>query len=346
MEQKRDTSVHALIARCITGSPDEADQKAIELWLSHSDENRKFYQNLLNIWESSTYLDISTGEALAKVMARIEERERKHSLGFYLQKFAAVLFIPLLVAIIWLIFNNQAANKQTVSETWHETSASFGTISSIVLPDGSKVWLNAGSKIRYPETFRKNHRDVELKGEAFFEVHSDKKHPFTVNTGNLQITATGTKFNVMSYPGHQPEVALVEGTVNVSSHTSPNHASASRELLSNQLLTYDTNTNNFQVSGEDLYKYIAWKDGKLVFRNDSFTEVARKLSIQYNVDIELADQRVKQYSFRASFENEPIEELLTLLKLSSPFSYREISPKAMPDGTFTRKKFIISSVHH
>ena len=82
---------------------------------------------------------------------------------------------------------------------YNEVTAPYGMVSSLTLPDSSKVWLNAGSTLKYPTAFTSNVREVEMSGEAYFEVHADKEHPFIVNTGDLKVTATGTAFNICSF---------------------------------------------------------------------------------------------------------------------------------------------------
>lgn len=108
-------------------------------------------------------------------------------------------------------------------------------------------------------------------------------------------------------------------------------------------MTYDTLSEQVKIETGDTYKHFAWKDGKLVFRNDNISEVARRISLQYNIDIEIKGEEIKKYRYRATFENEPLGELLRLLKLSSPIEYSEIKPKALPDGTFSKRKIIIFS---
>jgi len=208
------------------------------------------------------------------------------------------------------------------------------------------VWLNSGSSLEFPEEFNDDERSVRLSGEAYFEVQANAKSPFCVGTPFFKVTATGTRFNVSAYKSWQyPSVALVEGKVSVLTHVPSQKIGKTAILKPNQCLQVDTTNGEFTIVNEDSYKHIAWKDGKLVFRNDLLSTVAKRISLQYNIDIEIVGDQVKEYRYRATFENESLSELLTLLKLSSPFDYREISSQIRPDGTFTRKKILIYSIN-
>lgn len=344
MDKNQKQQADELIARCLTGNPSEEELRDLEIWIGESAENLKYYRNFKNIWEGSTELQISTESALDKVLKQIDKQQSRSRFGFYLQKIAAVLFIPLLVSMLWMTYTRYL-KRDTGNLVYHEVTAAFGTFSSLDLPDGSKVWLNAGSKLRYPEKFTGNMRSVDLTGEAYFEIHSDESSPFLVNTREFTVRATGTRFNVMAYQDcDSPSVALAEGKVTVKGKKQASEKENGVHLKPDQLLKYNILTGKMEIVNEDVYKYYAWKDGKLVFRNDLFTEVAKRISIQYNVDIEIIGDDVKQYRYRATFENESLDQLLKLLKISSPFDYRETNSKLLPDGTFSRKRIIIYSI--
>jgi len=341
MNNTNDFPANDLITRCLSGQATEDELKKLELWVNESSENLKYYHNLKNIWEGSMQLTVSSEAALKKVMKQINHRKSKPSIGHFLQKIAAILFIPLLLGTLWLTLSKNY-RSDSENQKFIEVAAAFGTFSSLELPDGSKVWLNSGSKIKYPERFTNDNRTVQLVGEAYFEVKSDESSPFFVNTPSFTVKATGTRFNVMAFDNcQQPSVALAEGKVTVLDKNAKSQGIT--YLQPDQLLKFDISKGSTEVINEDVYKHFAWKDGKLVFRNDLLSEVAKRISIQYNVDIEIVGDQVKQYRYRATFENESLDELLKLLKLSSPFDYREISSQLLPDGTYTRKKIIIYS---
>ncbi|MBK6964471.1 MAG: FecR domain-containing protein [Bacteroidales bacterium] len=302
MDKNQKKQADEFIARCLTGNPSEEELRDLETWIGESVENLKYYRNFRNIWEGSAELKLSTENALGKVMKQIDKQQSRQPLGFYLQKIAAVLFIPLLISMLWMSYARYLKKDQG-NMVYHEVTAAFGTFSLLNLPDGSKVWLNAGSKLRYPEQFTGDMRLVDLTGEAYFEIISDESSPFLVNTKDFTVRATGTRFNVMAYQNcNFPSVALAEGKVTVRGKRHASKSENEIRLKPDQLLKYSSLTGKMEIVNEDVYKYYAWKDGKLVFRNDLFTEVTKRISIQYNVDIEIIGDQVKQYRYRATLK--------------------------------------------
>jgi ferric-dicitrate binding protein FerR (iron transport regulator) len=334
---------NTLIANYLAGNASGEETLMLEAWIKESDENQKYFWQCKNIWENSTALPIATDKALAKVLKQINQKHKAFTFWQLFQRIAAVLFIPLLIALFWL-YPTKGFKGTNQNVTYNKVVAAFGTFSMLELPDGSKVWLNSGSTFRYPDKFDKQNRTVYLIGEAYFEVHSDENVPFFVNTPYFTVKATGTKFNVRAEKNFRsPSVTLIEGKVAVQKKTKGKQCGLVAQLKPNQNMTYDTLTSFVKIDTEDTYKHVSWKDGKLVFRNDNVSEVARRISLQYNVDIEIKGNEIKKYRYRATFENEPLSELLRLLKISSPIDYTEVKPKALPDGTFSKRKIIIFS---
>ncbi|MBK7031428.1 MAG: FecR family protein [Bacteroidales bacterium] len=335
--------VDQLIAKYLGSNATTDEIRLLETWISESDENRRYFRQFKNIWESAAELPVSTDKALHKVLNHINRGPKRLTFWQIFQRIAAFVFIPLLIAVMWMGFG-KGFGKENQSISYHKVVAAFGTYSLLKLPDGSKVWLNSGSTLRYPEKFGNDNRIVELVGEGYFEVHADEEVPFLVNTPYFTVKATGTKFNIRAEKNFRsPSVTLVEGKVSVQKRKSAEAGDLISYLQPNQHMIYDTLNGQFSIQTEYIYKHFAWKDGKLVFRNDNISEVARRISLQYNVDIEIKGTEIKKYRYRATFESEPLGELLRLLKISSPIDYTEVKPKALPDGTFSRRKIIIFS---
>jgi transmembrane sensor len=332
--------LNGLIARYLDGSADIEEVKKLESWVEQSAQNRELFCQFKNIWESSGKLQIHSDKALDKVLDKINHLPAGKQFLNYWQKAAAILILPLLVSTIWLISRDSHKITDT-PERYKSVIAAFGTISTIELPDGTKVWLNSGSTIRYPEIFKSSERTVDLSGEAYFEVKSDAKCPFYVNAKGLHVKATGTRFNVMAYEkSDMVSVALAEGKVAVKT-VDKNNREKITTLKPSQSLKFKPGTGNISIVNEEIYKYYAWKDGKMVFRNDLLSEVAYRISLQYNVDVEIQGDNVKQYRYYATFQNESLREVFDLLKISSPFDYRIVNQKVLPDGTFSRRKVTI-----
>lgn len=339
MDNLKDT----LIAKYLAGETNREEEKELVDWLDLSDQNKKYFQQMKMIWQSHKKISISEESALSKIKNQIKSKSGIIKFWNYWQRIAAVLIIPLIVVGIQSFFTKKISPEDKIASTIQEVYTPFGAYTSLTLPDSSKVWLNSGSRIKFPQQFKDDKRIVFLEGEAYFEVKSDELRPFIVSTHNFNVKATGTKFNIRAYSEDKsPQVALIKGKVAVTEKSKNNPYSVN--LKPYEVLSFNDKKSSVSSVNKDIYKCYAWKDGKLVFRNDPFEEVARRMSIQYNADIELRGEKLKQFSFRATFKNESLEQVLNLLKLSSPFVYRQLPPERLADGTYTRKKIIISSI--
>ncbi|NHA03542.1 FecR family protein [Mucilaginibacter sp. HC2] len=182
----------------------------------------------------------------------------------------------------------------------------------IVLPDGTKVWLNSASSLKYPTAFAGNERRVELTGEAYFEVSKDPNKPFYVKTTTQTVTVLGTHFNINSYADEATtKTTLLEGSVKVISNTS----GASVKLKPGEQAVNTINTIDVKENA-DIDEAVAWKNGKFLFRNTDLHTIMRQLSRWYDVDVEYQGNVVqKHYRGRIS-RNVPVSEIFQILKTS------------------------------
>ncbi|MDP4208713.1 MAG: DUF4974 domain-containing protein [Bacteroidota bacterium] len=345
MEALDKEDIVRLIAKYLTGNALEEEVVYLEEWMQASPANKAYFLQVKNVWDAfAKQPDISPEKALQKVLKRIDAQSSKHGILFYWQRVAAVLFLPLLVAsLVWNILSNKKSILPHV--VYNEVYAAFGTRSALTLSDGSKVWLNSGSSLKFPVKFESDQREVYLKGEGYFEVKSDVSKPFIVQTQSIRVKATGTKFNVMAFEKERTcEVSLLKGKVSVNKVNEKGDYPLISELKPNQHLVYDTLSGEAKLQDEDVYRYIAWKDGKLIFRNQPLSAVVKRISQLYNVDIELKGSQLQDYRYRATFQEESLSEILKLLKLSSPVDYKEVDRAPMPDASFPKKKIIIFPV--
>lgn len=337
----------ALISRNLIGLADSNEKERLRRWIEYSDENKLFFEKVSNIWDlSDQTIDVSkinVEEALRKVQKRALRESPISVLWHSWQKIAAIIIIPLLLGTnLWFYQKSKRINPKSDDVIYNEVFAAFGTRTSLRLADSTLVWLNAGSSLKYPDKFSSNDCKVFLRGEAYFDVRKKSDIPFIVQTSTLQVEATGTKFNVQEYSSdYISEVALVSGKIFVNELNNENKINLIAELHPNQRLIFNRQSKERQIIDEDTYRFIAWKDGKLIFRNDPLEEVVKKLSMMFNVDIEVQGNELKNYRYRATFEDESLEEILKLLKLSSPINFREIKRTALPDGSFPKKKIVV-----
>lgn len=278
-----------------------------------------------------------------KVQQQILKQEMQHrgnrkgKLVHLLSRIAAVLIVPVLLAGIYFYVEWRKMDSQ--KEVYAEIYCPPGTRSRFNLPDGSTGWLNSDSYLKYPVRFSDN-REVELNGEAFFNVAKKRYSPFNVHAGGIRVEALGTHFNVMAYPDcERVEVSLEEGSVKV---TKP-ETNLNEILVPDQRLVFSKSVSKVAINSGDTDYFTSWKDGFLVFRNVPMREVAARLSRWYNSEIIIEDDVLKEVPFRATFKNESLERVLSLLAISTPISYQLIESKPLNNGTYERQKVKITA---
>lgn len=193
----------------------------------------------------------------------------------------------------------------------------YGKIFQLVLSDGSKVILNAGSSIKYPIYFLPNHkRKIFLEGEAYFEVTKDSLRQFIVSTENQEVTVYGTTFDVSAYEnGNYTKTVLLEGSVGVS------HDGTSVRLVPGEMALSKEGVNSIEVHKTELSRHIAWIQGKTVFVSKKFSEIIQVLERKFDVEIHNEYEELNDQMFTATFTDESITEILDLFKKSRPFKF-------------------------
>jgi len=200
---------------------------------------------------------------------------------------------------------------------YHTVTTPAGEQYQIELSDGSKLWLNAQSSVKFPVLFNKSHREVEISGEAYFEVAKNKAAPFTVSVNGTAIRVLGTHFNVSAYPGeHTVNTTLLEGSVELV-------AGEHKTLLSpGKIGIVDPVRQSFKVEDADIDQTMAWKGGLFVFRDENICEVMKIAARWYGVDIEVADNvKTKTFAGRVS-QNRTLTDFMELIKLTGGVNYR------------------------
>ena len=185
--------------------------------------------------------------------------------------------------------------------------------SIITLLDGTRITLNAGSKLSYPTKFGKKKREVQLEGEAYFEVSHNPQKPFVVKSGELITTVFGTKFNIKAYPEENNiKVALVNGKVKVTN--SGNVKQKEVFLKPQQQVVYNKNSKIEKVVKFDTRKTIGWRNNVLVFENENLKDVFTILERTFGIKIEIKNELLKNKRISANFENESFWGIIEVIK--------------------------------
>ena len=262
-----------------------------------------------------------------------------------LSRIAAVLFIPLFLYFMYGYIIDDGVfpgGKNESSTLMTEVSSPMGSRIHMELPDGSNIWLNHGSCIQFPQQFTGKTRTVKLKGEGYFQIAHDEKKPFIVEAGEIQALVKGTEFNMMAYPEEAViETTLKSGSLILQRRTSKKKAQDLFELVPGHHVRYLPNEKKLIHGICNPDKYISWKEGKLVFESDSFDEIINKLSRWYNVDIQLKDQELSQYTYTATFIDETLPQVLELLEIATPIKYTISEREKQQDGTYSKQEVII-----
>ena len=250
-----------------------------------------------------------------------------------LQRIAALLFVPLLLSFLFYLFLDQ---KQAATDAYAEIISPLSGKTHFVLPDGSTGYLNNGSVLRYPVRFNRN-REVRLSGEACFDVVHNGS-PFHVLTPTLDIRVTGTVFNVTAWKDEQTEEVILEsGEVHVATAQGKELA----VLKPDQQLVVAKGSADFSLLPVDASQFTAWTEGKLIFRNENLDRVVNRLNRWYNAEIKIQDPELNAFTFHATFMDEPLDQVLKLLSLTTPISYTETERSLTPGGQPVEHRKII-----
>ncbi|UOB18464.1 FecR family protein [Abyssalbus ytuae] len=227
-----------------------------------------------------------------------------------------------------LIYRKEAAiNTKTEELVYNTLRVPYGKHFEIVLSDSTIVNLNAGSSLKYPVEFVKGqHRQVFLKGEAYFNVKKNYSSPFIVNSNEINIRVLGTQFNVSSYPeDNNINTVLVEGSVSIYEKEVPYTLESSVILTPGLKASWNKNQHKINIEKADIEMHTAWLDGKIIFRHTTFNNIIKKLERHYNVEITNNNSELGKKYIAASFDIETIEEVFEVFKEYYGISYTIIN---------------------
>lgn len=315
--------IQPLITAFLSGNATDGERRELEEWVKQSPDNNRYFQEMRNVWQAMNPAfnpsEINVFEAEKNILANIAATERNvvRVVLLYWQRIAAIIVIPLLLLCTYFYLNKNSSQYNAIE--YQEVKSPHGTFSEVCLTDGTHVWLNGGSSLRYPLVFRKGKREVFLKGEGYFEVEADKENPFVVETGRITLRATGTAFNIEAYNNDSiTAVTMVKGKVDVAFGNSSPVA-----MIPGERASFNNLTKQCLIAKTDPYKWYAWKDGLMIFRDDPLSYVFKRLGQTFNVNIDLRDTTLANAPYRATFEYESLDEILRLLRMSAPLSFKQ-----------------------
>lgn len=227
-----------------------------------------------------------------------------------------------------IMTNQPVIDKATREVRFNEIIVPFGKRTRLLLSDGTKVWLNAGSRLAFPQDFEKGKREVFLEGEAIFDVAKQADERFLVNTNHFTVNVTGTVFNVTAYSDDASSSAvLAEGKIELSSKSSL-FSRKTIQMLPGTKVVYDPAGKSMSAQQVNPDDYLSWRDGFMVIRGEKLQEILKKLSRYYNVELILEDQAIAAETFSGRLDlKESPQEVLTVISHMVPLSVQELDNK-------------------
>lgn len=319
MSTLESTKKGEIVGRYLAGKESEDDRRELKNWLDEDEANRELFHEINNEKNISSAIELFDS---FNVYAAWKKYMHTHALSSYRKtiirwQVAAVFFF--LVGCGGVI---AYLTTTTGERSFTTVSTNKGQNSKVTLPDGSIVWVSSGTTLSYNTNFGEKERSIKLSGEAFFEIAKNKDKPLVVDCNDLKIRVLGTKFDVSAYPeDHSVDVVLESGSVELTSGT---NQSLKKQLVPGEMARFDVVRKELVVSREANYKFTSWKDGILIFRDDSMGEVLKKLERWYNIDIKVESPNINQLVFNATIVNENVEDIFDLIKFSCGINYRII----------------------
>ena len=312
------------IANKVSGEANEADEQAFQEWIAKDSENKKIFDLLMQIWQYNPKQLYDNSAIYRKYL------HRKHHFGkqktvtpfvYYALHISAVIFF--LIATTFVVDSIlTSSNKEVV---YQEIAVPKGSRSPVNLPEWTKVWLSNNSSIKYPSEFTGDFRELELEGEAYFDVTHNNEKPFMVNFGDNRIKVLGTQFSVTAYPDDKMVRAdLVKGKIQFDIANSKGGFN-SYVLKPSYSLVLDRTSGKLYESRVPDGFYDYWQKGIYQFRNETLEDLAVKIDRIYNTKIVFEDENLKTKRFSGTISiNDNIFTFIEAVKSTSvePITYR------------------------
>ncbi|MGL4411194.1 MAG: FecR family protein [Bacteroidales bacterium] len=312
--------MQSIIRKYLNHKANEEELVKLKSWLNESPKNREELIRLKNSYALS--LIIGSEKSVTDEPSVNSEKSKQKTKRLFDQIRGSRWIQYAAVALIILSFQSLLRWRSDLNNEsqYQEVSVGSGESAKVVLADGSVVWLNSNSVLKYPDSFNSRSRRVILNGEAFFQVNRDTKHPFVVEAGEISVKVLGTEFNVQSYSDELSlKVEVQSGKVQVTDFfgdkegvilTANEKVEFIRVDRSMRLGKYDPNSES-------------WRDGKYIFRNRSFGEIVRQLERIYGVKIQVHDPKLLEEIYYGEIDkSDPITKILDIISVSNHFEYR------------------------
>lgn len=333
-----------MIVRYLDDTMDEIDSKILEEWLEESSENSKMLHSVSQIWKASEdrsrdalIQELNLEKDWDRIACRIghpgaEKRSartlkfkrlrRRQQIFSNILKVAALILVAVTSGYLTLQYA-PVVDDQVQEPVFNEISTRAGERANVDLGDGSRVTLNSASKLIMPESFSRHAREVELQGQAYFDVESDKNRPFYIHTQTGTVQVVGTAFDVRSYSEESEfKVAVREGTVEINHVEDPDNKLIVNEGYKGSITVADSRMKLEWV--EDPDRYFGWLDGRLIFREEKLADVFKQIERWYDVQIEVeeSENEILKKQFSADLKTRSVREVMDVIQEVMEIEYR------------------------
>lgn len=334
--------IHELIGKQLAGELTATEQEILTAWLAQaSADERAVYEATRQYWQTPAPVLVTPAEtatALENLLRRLPEEPRLPAPApseapvlqlvpvppspWWRSRVAAAAATLLTVSALGYGLQQQLSTGTNAPFSYEKQSTPRGATAKVLLADGTAVWLNADSHLWFPKEFTGDQRDVYLQGEAYFEVRHNGRQPFVLHVGKEQIRVLGTAFNVKAYPEESTvQTAVVSGRVALIREGRRSVHPDTLFVTANQLGVYAKSTASVHREVIDSQDYTAWNQGKLVFQETPLDEVARTLTRQYNLPVQLANPQLGKCRLTGRFQNQSLRDVVQVLSMTGAFGF-------------------------
>ncbi len=321
--------IDELISGFLRRDLSEPELQEFEQWLGEHPENRGHFKDVYEDYQRSHILNLFTPEKMDRTWELFSQKIREEkvirmpkrkSAGLYpYWRVAASIMLLLVFSFVLVrITETQPGYTEHIVVNNAKNRNTF-----VLLPDSSSVWLNANSTIEYDRDFGTKHRNITLRGEAFFDVRRKQDHDFVLNTDQLKVHVTGTRFNVRAYKGEEARTTLEEGKVELSLTRSKK----SYSMVAGDQIVVSKELDTVTIRKVNPTHFTAWKEEQLVFDNTPLAEIVIKLENRYKVEISVDMEIGKRERFTMTVSDQSIEEVLEMIQLSSNLKWEKRNRK-------------------
>ncbi len=357
-----------LLAKCLSGEASEDDQQRAWSWIMLSKDHWDYYNELRDAWISRqldkpvnkdrierawerTHKKIARGAVVKPISSRTDSFAKSFQVSLTWTRLVAALLFAFIVGSFASVYFLDALSESYAEDTYYTIEAPRGAKSLITLSDGSKVWLNAGSKLQYPKNFNQTNRDLYLEGEGYFVVAQNKNHSFRVISSDIVVQAMGTEFNVKAYPEEGlVETTLVKGSVYINRKSTlassegitlkPNQKASfyTKDFTSDRVASTkmdaveEKSVKTSPVAPSPMRVRLesnintetatSWHTRRWVFEREKLSSMATLLERQYDITIHFKNEEIKDFHLTGILEEESIEQVLAALQLTLPINYK------------------------